>query len=237
MKYTLLFILLFAPCLVSAQPTIQWQKCYGGSGNDEPGGLIETLDGGYIMAGQTHSIDGDVTFNHGNYDLWIVKFKADGSIQWQKTYGGSQDDGGGGILPTFDGGYIIAATTNSIDGDLKGLRTDITQGDIWVFKIDSLGVIQWQKTFGGSKEETAISIIPGGEGNYVVLGITGSHDGDVKGYHGGSGFDSWVFLVLILISSYPIFLPTSRPLYNEDSSLHLLLVSCLIQRPGGLQIG
>jgi len=163
--------------------------------NDEPGGLIQTGDGGYIMAGQTHSDDGDVTSNHGKYDLWIVKMDGEGKIQWQKTYGGSQDDYGGAILPALDGGYIIAASTNSIDGDLKGLRTDTAQSDIWVLKIDSLGNIDWQKIYGGSKFDAASSIVFGGEGEYVISGITESGDGDVKGFHGGSGADIWVFQI------------------------------------------
>ncbi len=193
MKYTLLFLFLFVPSLVYAQPFIQWQRCYGGTQNEAPGGLIETRDGGYIMAGQTQSVDGDLQSNHGNKDLWIVKFNAQNSIEWQKTYGGSGEDDAGGILQTFDGGYIIATTTFSTDGDLKGLRTDPTQADIWVLRIDSIGVIQWQKTFGGSKSDYAASLLPGSEGKYVISALTNSSDGDVKGFHGGSGFDTWIF--------------------------------------------
>jgi len=195
MKYIIIFLFIIASNVLYAQPFVQWQRCYGGTQNDAPGGLIETSDGGYIMAGQTQSIDGDVKFNHGNKDLWVVKFNAKDSIEWQRTYGGSQEDDAGGILPTSDGGYIIATTTYSIDGDLKGLKTDSTQADIWVLKIDSNGNIKWQKTFGGSKDEYALSLVPGSEGKYLISALTNSTDGDVHGFHGGAGFDTWLFEV------------------------------------------
>ena len=192
-RFFFLFLLL-APGLLFAQPLIEWQKCFGGTKNDLPGGLVQTRDGGYIMAGQTKSDDGDVISNHGNYDLWIVKTSAKGAIEWQKSYGGSGDDGGGVILQTFDGGYIIAASTNSNDGDLKGIsHTDGKQSDIWVYKIDSLGAIIWQKTFGGSKNDFLTSMDHAGEGEFIISAITESADGDVQGFHGGSGFDTWIF--------------------------------------------
>ena len=150
MKYILFFALFFAAGILSAQPAIQWQKCYGGTKNDVPGGMIQTRDSGYIMAGQTQSDDGDVTLNHGKNDLWVVKINSKGAIEWQKTYGGSNDDEGGVIMQTFDGGYLIAASTNSNDGDLQGIHASDTEFDVWVLKIDSVGKILWQKTYGGS---------------------------------------------------------------------------------------
>ncbi len=196
MKYTFLLFLLFSSSLIFAQPGIQWQKCLGGTKNDFPGGMIQTSDGGYIMAGQTQSNDSDATSNHGKNDLWIVRMNSKGTIQWQKTYGGSQDDNGGAIIEALDGGYIIAASTNSDDGDLQGIRQpDISQSDVWIFKIDTAGKILWQKIYGGSKNDFATSIIPGGEGEYAVSAASESTDGDVKGYHGGSGFDIWVFQI------------------------------------------
>jgi hypothetical protein len=194
MKYTFFFLFLLIPSILFAQPSIKWQKCLGGTGNDEPGGLLQTRDGGYIMAGETHSSDGDVTSRKGNYDLWVVKINSLGVIQWQRTYGGSRDDYGGAIIESVDGGYIIAASTNSSDGDLSGIfHGDSTQSDIWVLKIDSLGNIKWQKTFGGSKDDFPTSIVRAGEGQYIISAETLSKDGDVKGFHGGSGADVWVF--------------------------------------------
>ena len=146
------------------------------------------------MAAQTKSAEGDVTSNHGNYDLWVIKMDAQFSIVWQKTYGGSRDDGAGSILQTPDGGYIIAASTNSDDGDLKGVfKGDSTQSDIWILKIDDKGTIVWQKTYGGSKNDFPVSMLDASEGNYVLLALTQSDDGDESEFHSGPGRDAWVF--------------------------------------------
>jgi hypothetical protein len=187
MKCTFFILFFFFPALLVAQPSIQWSKCYGGTKNDFPGGMIQTPDGGYIMTAETKSSDKDITFTHGDYDLWVVKLTANGNIQWQKTYGGSKEDGGGAILPAIGGGYIIAAATSSDDGDVTGLHG---QTDIWVIRIDSIGNLLWQKTFGGSNIDYPSAMLDAGEGEYVIMGQTNSNDGDVKGLHGKAGRDS-----------------------------------------------
>src|ERR1043165_3067329 len=114
MKYLLLLILSTTlTASLHTQPALQWAKCYGGTKNDFSASMIQTFDGGYIMTGSTASTDKDIFLNHGDYDLWIVKLNADGSIKWEKTYGGSQQDGGAAITQTFDAGYIIAGSSNS----------------------------------------------------------------------------------------------------------------------------
>jgi len=58
---------------LSSMGSLQWQKCLGGSSLDEAHSIQQTDDGGYIVAGQTHSDDGDVSGNHGDSDFWVVK--------------------------------------------------------------------------------------------------------------------------------------------------------------------
>ncbi|MBK7337710.1 MAG: hypothetical protein IPJ00_16810 [Saprospirales bacterium] len=62
---------------------IQWQKCFGGTGAEQAYTAIQTIDGGYLIAGESSSNDGDVSSNHGGYDAWLVKFNSAGEIQWQ----------------------------------------------------------------------------------------------------------------------------------------------------------
>src|SRR4051794_1392598 len=54
-------------------PNITWQKSLGGTDNDIANSIQQTTDGGYIVAGETQSTNGDVTGNHGSYDYWVVK--------------------------------------------------------------------------------------------------------------------------------------------------------------------
>jgi len=57
---------------------IEWKKCIGGSNTDTANHIQQTSDGGYIVAGETYSTNGDVTGNHGDRDYWIVKLKKEG---------------------------------------------------------------------------------------------------------------------------------------------------------------
>lgn len=120
MKNTLLqLLLLFTIFTAHAQaPAIQWQKCYGGTGDEAANCIIQTTDGGYIAAGYTNAANGDVTGVHGGYDYWVVKINPAGTIEWQKAYGGSFDDQAASIRQTTDGGYIVAGYSESNNGDI-----------------------------------------------------------------------------------------------------------------------
>jgi hypothetical protein len=149
-------------------PAIEWQKTFGGSGTDTAFSVRATSDGGYIAAGTTGSSNGDVTLNQGYYDLWIVKLDVDGTIAWQKTYGGSEDDRANMIECTTDGGYIVAGYSNSYDGDI-GLNYGVH--DFWILKLDEFGSIQWEKTEGGTYYEQASSIKETPDGGFIVAGF------------------------------------------------------------------
>lgn len=166
-------------------PVIEWQKTFGGSGTDRAFSVRATLDGGYIVAGTTASINGDVTLNQGYYDLWIVKLDADGNFVWQKTYGGSDDDRANMIECTVDGGYIVAGYSSSYDGDI-GLNYGVH--DFWILKLDQLGNIQWEKNVGGTYYEQASSIKETPDGGFIVAGFTESNTGNFSGNHGESDF-------------------------------------------------
>jgi hypothetical protein len=99
-----------------------WQRSFGGKATDKAKSIRQIRDGGYIVAGESSSHDGDVTGNHGDSDYWIVKLGPDGSLRWEKSLGGSGYDSGESILQTNDGGYIIAGITRSDDKDIAGNR-------------------------------------------------------------------------------------------------------------------
>jgi hypothetical protein len=166
--------------------SIQWEKSYGGSSYDFGYGIIQTTDGGYIACGATTSSDSDVTFNHGSYDAWIIRLDISGNLLWQKSLGGSQDEVASKILQTNDGGFIFVGNTRSIDGDVIGNHGDL---DVWIFKLDSNGGIQWQKCLGGSGPDLGwdIQLTDGG---YLISGEADSFDGDVTGSHGLGDF--WI---------------------------------------------
>lgn len=143
MKKILLFIGLVLSLTINAQisTNIEWQKALGGTNLDFSRSIQQTTDGGYIVAGGTKSNDGDVYGNHGGSDFWVVKLASTGTIQWQKTLGGTNFEFAYSIQQTTDGGYILAGNTNSNDGDVFGLHGGAS--DAWVVKLSAMGVIQW----------------------------------------------------------------------------------------------
>ena len=175
--------------LVKTGPSgiVQWQKNYGGSGEDVLYSIKQLADGSYILAGFSKSINGDVTGLHGESDVWVIKTNTLGDIQWQKCYGGTWYDESYCINQTSDQGYIIAGLSNSKNGDLTNNHGG---KDFWILKISPQGEIQWQKSMGGSEDEWAESVQQTSDGGYIVAGHTFSDDGDVSGKHGG--FDVWV---------------------------------------------
>jgi len=184
---SLIIALVAASCLAQTEPTIEWQKCLGGIHDDMARSISQTADGGFIVAGCSHSNDGDVSGNHGFDDYWVVKLNSSGDIQWQNSLGGSDDDRAFSIEQTTDGGFIVAGESESNDSDVTGNHGDY---DCWVVKLNSSGVIQWQKSLGGSDEERVHSISQTADGGFIVAGYSESNDGDVSGNHGGR--DYWV---------------------------------------------
>lgn len=168
---TLLVLLLSIFTLQAQDPNIQWQKTIGGNGTDYLRTMIETTDGGVLAGGYSGSdISGEKTENsRGGTDYWVIKLDADGSILWQKTYGGSGDDYLSSAVQTTDGGFIIGgASSSGISGD----KTEDSRGeeDYWVLKLDPNGNIEWQKTYGGDLTDKLNSIVETNDDGYLLSG-------------------------------------------------------------------
>jgi hypothetical protein len=172
-------------------PCIEWQKSYGGSLSDNAYAIRQTADGGFIVTGCTRSNDGDVSGNHGNDDVWVIKISSLGALQWQKSFGGSNSEFPASIQQTIDGGYAIAGYTFSNNGDVSG-NHQTGWADAWIIKLNNSGILQWQKTFGGTNSDFANSIEQTIDGGYIVAGYTFSNDGDVSGPPHISEADAWI---------------------------------------------
>jgi hypothetical protein len=140
-----------------------WNRIFGGSGEDVGYFVQNTKDGGSIIAGSTKS------YGVGEERLWLLKADSNGSKQWDRTFGGfvsSVGDGGWAVNETDDDGYIITGYTKSNGAGGK---------DLWLIKADSAGTKQWDKTFGGSKDDVGMSVIQSADGGYVAAGRTASY--------------------------------------------------------------
>ncbi len=97
-----------------------WDKTFGGSRDYEANSIIETGDGGYLVAGDTWS------YGNGKSDAWIIKIDKNGNKIWDKTFGGSDWDEAYSIIETKDGGYLVAGKTWSYGNG---------RSDAWIIKL------------------------------------------------------------------------------------------------------
>jgi hypothetical protein len=131
-----------------ADMNVQWQRCYGGNNHDAINGILE-LDDGYIFTGSTESTN--MPGHKGDVDVWVVRIDFDGNIIWQKAFGGSRNEAGYNIFKTDDGGFIVVGNTSQITAMFRAIIQMSIIPDIWMFKINSVGELQWQQCFGGRK--------------------------------------------------------------------------------------
>ncbi|MBC8173744.1 MAG: T9SS type A sorting domain-containing protein [Chitinophagales bacterium] len=170
---------------------ILWEKTYGGSLNDYAKTIIG-VSGGYVVAGSTYSNNGDVAENHGERDAWVFRIDEEGELLWENTLGGDSSELANWMIEVSDGGFLCAASAESSNGDLTGNKG---ANDMWVFKLDSLGELEWQNNYGGTEGDFGLTALEVADG-YVVAGYSYSNDMDVSGHHADSTVaDFWVIKI------------------------------------------
>lgn len=149
----------------SADGSFEWNKTWGGGGNDSANSIIQTSDGGYAIIGTTDSF--------GSYsEVFIAKFTNNGSFSWNKTWGGANYDYGKSIIQTTDGGYAITGETTSFGNSVQA----------FLAKFTSDGSLSWSKTWGGSTFEWGMSIVQSNDNGYAIVGTTNSFSGNYRAF-------------------------------------------------------
>jgi len=189
-----------------------WDKTFGGVQDDRLTSLLQTQDGGYLVGGTslTGKSREKTAPSQGMEDFWVLKLKADGSIQWDKTIGGKNNDKLASLLQTKDGGYLLGGTS---DSGISGDKTEKTRdkgssiseiGDYWLVKLNAAGSKVWDKTLGGTNQDQLSSLIQTKDGGYLLGGSSSSGIGgektqasrDTAGYDGFYPYkDFWVVKV------------------------------------------
>lgn len=164
-----------------------WERCYGGTLNETANSIIQTTDGGYLVAGYTNSADDDVSKSGVGEDIWILKLAANGDISWSKTYGGNNDDEAYSIVANGSS-YLVAGMSKS--SNISGHHGNAGSSDDWVFEIDNTGTQLWSKLLGGSGDDEAHAINATADGGVIIGGFSNSSDGDISGNHGNN--DYWI---------------------------------------------
>jgi hypothetical protein len=144
---------------VNSTGALMWNRTYGGNDWGIGECVICTSDGGYaLLANLIH-------YDTNDYDFWLIKTDSNGEPQWNQTYGGSGDEHAETVVVTSDGGYAILGSTQTFGAG---------QNDFWLVKTDSLGRMEWNRTYGKAGIDQAYSLIKTNDGGYALAGITGS---------------------------------------------------------------
>jgi predicted Rdx family selenoprotein len=162
-----------------------WERNFGGSQIDEAFSITKTTDNHFLIAGNTRSADKDVTLNNGSSDIWVIKISSDGTLIWERNFGGTSFDNANKIISAERGGFYVVGSSRSSDIDAA---SNFGNKDVWILKIDATGNLQWQKNIGGSNLDEASSVIELQNGSLIVSGESWSSDNDIlenKGFSDG----------------------------------------------------
>jgi hypothetical protein len=156
---------------LSENGDLQWSKYFGGSFTDAPFGIVETEDHNFIIAGSSDSADVDISNNNGSYDFWVLKITSNGSLLWERSFGGSEIDEARAITATNDGNFIIVGDTRSADKDVSNNHG---AADVWIIKMNTDGNLIWEKTIGGSSFDVARSVARAQDNGFIISGSSRS---------------------------------------------------------------
>lgn len=136
-----------------------WHRGYGGVNKSDWFNTVKvTPDGGYIVGGRTCSFG---MADPWTGDGWVLKLDRDGQVEWEKTYGGLQDEDIKSLITTSDGYVVVGQTWSRGEG----------RGDGWIMKLDFQGNPVWQMSVGGREDDYFGSIVPT-DGGFLLAGRT-----------------------------------------------------------------
>jgi hypothetical protein len=181
MKNLLIAFIFFCTLNTFAQiAEIKWQQCYGNDENVFAFGLAPIGDG-YMFALEVNSGEG-VTNYHGSNDIWLVRTDSVGIMLWEKCYGGSFGETPQKLIKKSEDEYFIFGYAGSTDGDVQSGNNGFA--DLWVVKINGLGDIQWERTYGCTGVDNPRDLILTPDGGFVMIDRIGIGGGDVTHFYG-----------------------------------------------------
>jgi hypothetical protein len=180
---------------------IIWEKSFGFSGNDRSFSAIQTSDGGYFVTGfldvsasggegndgGTSGRPKSILNKHGVGEFWGIKLSAEGTMQWRRYFGGTNNDRAYDAVQADDGNIVMAGTSESTDFNVEGSRGSY---DFWAVKVSLEGELLAEQSFGGSSIDFGYSLNNTLSGDLIFGGDTRSNDQDVENIRGNADF--WV---------------------------------------------
>tara|TARA_R110002051_G_scaffold73135_5_gene132755 strand:+ start:16387 stop:17730 length:1344 start_codon:yes stop_codon:yes gene_type:complete len=172
---------------IDEEGSVQWRGYFGGTNNDRAHSVVQTNDGGFVMAGFTESDDFDISTTNGSYEFWVVKVDSFGNLLWEQSYGGEGIEVSYDIAKTADNGFVVVGNTFSTNGDIL---LNHGESDMWMIKLDEDGNLIWEQTYGGSQFDLAQAVVQSKDGGFLIAGNTKSDDKNSTINYGEN--DIWV---------------------------------------------
>lgn len=214
MKKQLLGLLFGLSALSGYSQEVAWERSIGGAHSEYLFDMTPTVDYGFILAGSSLS---DKTGNksesgNGNLDYFIWKMDKHGEEEWQMSFGADGVDLLQKIIPSGDMGYLLAGTSNS---GISGVKSEENRGknDLWLIKINAKGMIEWEKTIGGSGDDKLMSVTRLSDGYLVGAASNSPISGDKADKNKG-GMDVW--LIRLDQSGKILWQKTYGSFYNDE---------------------
>lgn len=175
-------------------PQLGWQRSFGTDSSESARGILQTADGGFVVAGESYGAAGSGNKSSPNYglnDMWIVRLDAQGQKLWDHSYGGTRADYFRGMDHAGDGGFILGGVTLSVGG---GNKTSPYYGneDSWIVRIAADGNVLWNKSFGGAGNDSCNAVRRTSDGGFVIGGSSNSGVNGNKTSPNRGGYDYWV---------------------------------------------
>lgn len=175
---------------LDAEGTVEWSNFFGGTFTDTAFDIVFGENNEYFIIGSSDSNDVDISNNRGVYDFWIVKIAANGSLLWERNFGGSEIDEARAAVFLENGTVLVVGDTRSTD---QNIATNNGGADVWLINIASNGDLLWERTYGGSAFDVGRDICRTAEGNFLIAGSSRSLDGDLSQNNGSN--DLWLLQV------------------------------------------
>ncbi len=189
-RMLVLSLLLASALRPAAQPVLNWDRTFGGTGWEEMNGL-QVLKDGIVIGGSSSS---NATFGDPadfSLNILLMKLNFEGQVIWKRMFGGKEEERLWALIPTSDGGLMAGGYSKS---GPSGQKQSLNKGDadVWLVKLDATGQIVWEKSYGGSGYDELFDIIEMPDGNFVLAchsrsPVSGDKTAPTRGFQ-----DFWV---------------------------------------------
>jgi len=156
---------------LSADGSNIWDQTFGGLDNDGVYSVVSASNR-VVFAGYSES-QTNITKTataYGTWDVWVGSLDAEGTLLWDRSYGGAGFDYAEKIQLTLDGGFIIAGYSASAPGGNK-TSSHFGGGDGWAIRLDSAGNKIWERSYGSTNHESFYSVDAIADGGFIFSGI------------------------------------------------------------------